>query len=732
MCLFELASADVVTSRIVPPSARSALALALAVIACIPSSSSPPPDAGADAPLDAGQAAPAPPALADWSCPAGWTQVPGFVDESGAPAAVAGVAQFSRCQPAPRLDCPRGEAQWLGAAACKPIGTECPAGEFLDEASVRASAPGFSGSLRYARSGGSAGTGTAASPFSSLHAALAAAAPGDIVVLARGVFSEAVTLGAPIAVVGACVSGTTVSSSVASDAAGVIGIQAAGAGSFVSNLSLTGSRPGVWIEGSGRKTTLSSVEVFAAGGLGIFLQVSRSTPVRLNRVVVRDMNPGQAAYATGNGLVVGGGQVELSNLVIERTRGGAVFLDSSSLTATVNDLVVRDTREQLSDQLFGQGMGITGGAHVVLTRALVAGNRAKGISVSDATSVLEGADVVVRATAAQALDGTLGRGLEVVNGARVTLARLLLEQNTEAGCVAQGSDTSVELTDALIRDTAAQPADGRFGEGLDVSGGARAVFRRLVLERNRAFGAAVFEAGSTLELSDLVVRGTRSEPGSGQGGIGAAAQSGASLVVDRAVLDGNRTIGIGAEGAGTVATLRDVAVRDTASMESTGNLGRGVNVQLGAHATIERLEVVRARNVGLLVLDAASSVTASDLTIRDTLVAECGLIPEGQSGSCIIGGSNEGIGDGLGVVQGALSLTRFALGHEARVGMLVAEGGHLYASDGLVTGNPVGLAVVASPSFDFSLVDTSVQFLGNQVRLSADALPIPAGAQSAR
>jgi hypothetical protein len=84
----------------------------------------------------------------------------------------------------------------------------------------------------------------------------------------------------------------------------------------------------------------------------------------------------------------------------------------------------------------------------------------------------------------------------------------LFERNRETGIWAGATGTTLELTDVVVRDTRSQEGDGLWGRGLEVTWGARAEVHRALFERNGEFG--VFAGmDAWLALTDLVVRATR-------------------------------------------------------------------------------------------------------------------------------------------------------------------------------------------------------------------------------
>ena len=174
-----------------------AVALLAAVSACTepepPAPAAPEADAGRGGEADAALpgppdgfsvAAPAPPEAPRFpppQCPDGWLAAHELPE--GAPA-------DGPCVPPPRVACEGASAQFTGDAACRRIGTACPEGDdFLDEAALRALAPGYDGTIRYVSPQGRGAACSRDAPCRSVSDALRRP-PGDgtILALAAGTY----------------------------------------------------------------------------------------------------------------------------------------------------------------------------------------------------------------------------------------------------------------------------------------------------------------------------------------------------------------------------------------------------------------------------------------------------------------------------------------------------------------------------------------------------------------
>jgi hypothetical protein len=238
----------------------------------------------------------------------------------------------------------------------------------------------------------------------------------------------------------------------------------------------------------------------------------KGAALELTDVVVRDTQPCAKDAASGMGLVVGeGAGATLTRVLLEGNRSmGAATTNGASLTAS--DLVVRDTRSEAKGKRWGIGLVAMDGARVKARGLVLDGNRSIGLYAdvsSDELPEVEIEDLVVKGTLPEETDGGGGRALEVNRGASVKLTRALLAGNHEAAVLCTHAGTHLRLTDVTIRDTESEQTGGTMGRGLEVNRGARVTIERAVLDNNREEGVFAAGEGTVVELSDAVIRGTR-------------------------------------------------------------------------------------------------------------------------------------------------------------------------------------------------------------------------------
>ena len=337
------------------------------------------------------------------------------------------------------------------------------------------------------------------------------------------------------------------------------------------------------------------------------------TSVDLEDVTIRDtrLQPdeteGMGVRAYSGASLVGRG------LLLEGNHHVGLFATGAGTTVDLEDSAIRDT-QPLPDETFGRGVEVSWGASLTGRGLLVEGNSEVGLRVAEAGTTVDMEDSTIRTTQ-PLLDGLGSRGVEVNGGASLVARRLLLEENGASGLFAWGAGTTVDLQDTEVRDTQSM-SDGTVGRGLEIRDGASLIATGLLLDGNHEFGLSASGAGTTLDLEDSTIRDTQ-PLSDGTGGRGIELVEGASLIARGLLLEGNRDVGILAGHDGTTVELRDTTVRDT-QRSSAGTFGRGVVVQDGANLVAIGLLLEGNHDIGL---DAShwATVDLEDVTVRETL-----------------------------------------------------------------------------------------------------------------
>lgn len=308
---------------------------------------------------------------------------------------------------------------------------------------------------------------------------------------------------------------------------------------------------------------------------------------------------------------------------------------------------------------------------------------------------------MVRGTLADARTGDFGRGIEVDTEALLDCEGCVLTGNLDAGLVVDDGGIAM-LRQTVVADNRPRTSDGRYGRGIMVQGGGRLNGSGLLLAGHTDLALYLSDPSTEAALTDLVVAGPdqavdrlvsiQSEAVAdlqrarivGDALLGLYVGTGASVAANDLQLEGRgvadvaetarllevsrggaltagRVALLPAQGGGALVTepsaslvLRDALLRSP----HTGRPGRGVEVNLGGSATLERALVEGFDEAGVSALFAPSS-----LVLRDAVVASVAGLP----------GATRGSGHALGVYDGAeLTATELVVRAAAQVGLRLA------------------------------------------------------------
>jgi hypothetical protein len=573
----------------------------------------------------------------DWSCPDGWSPR----------ALLAGTPQrLSICEPPPLPpDCGAGTTPALGSASCVHLGDPCPEGEW--PVGLPAS------TVLFVRAGENGGDGTEGAPFGSLAGAVASAAPGTIIAIAKGTYPEAVEAKKLLTLWGACAEGVRIVGPPGELEDGTVFVDAPGA-LTLRNLTVGGERSGIVVAGG--ELEAHGVRVSEATGLGI---AAFEGTLRLGDIVISGTRP-LSNGTWGKGLQVEDGtNVVVERALIEKNRTAGVYAAGPGSLLVLQDVVVRDTAARVSDGKSGVGLDVRARASVTVRRALVQDNRDAGILVREEGSVVSLEDVIVRRTEGREIDDLFGLGLDVEGGGRATVERSVFEGNREIGVAVGGKGSELVIASAAVLGTRGSAKDGTLGWGLSAAEGARATVARALLEGNATVGISAASPGTILDLADCVVASTRPRESDQYFGRGMVTVDGAQATVARTLFAANRDVGVTSEGAGTSLDLTDVIVRDTDVDTASKSDGGAIVVAGGGGVCARRLVLERNHGVGVLAGGAGTSLDLADVIVRDTLADLADVL-----------------GRGLEVQAGAsVTLSRGLFERNRDQGILIAEHG---------------------------------------------------------
>lgn len=181
--------------------------------------------------------------------------------------------------------------------------------------------------------------------------------------------------------------------------------------------------------------TLERVDFENVRGVAVLAGIGT---VEASDVIVRNVSPNTFGIARGFALHEGS-RSTLRRVLVERAEEIGVIVDGTGTMATIEDAWVRDTESRASDGMFGRGLQIQSGAHVVVTRMRLERNREVSALVASVGSQATLRDVIVTATRLRGCVTTTcvgagaGIGLASYFGARVDVERFEISDNTLVG-----------------------------------------------------------------------------------------------------------------------------------------------------------------------------------------------------------------------------------------------------------------------------------------------------------
>lgn len=245
----------------------------------------------------------------------------------------------------------------------------------------------------------------------------------------------------------------------------------------------------------------------------------------LDDTIVADTLGRERDALGGAGVTVGGGSgLEMTRAVVQGNHEFGIFVEAMGTSVTLSDVAVSNTLAGQSDGRAGRGLNVQTGARVSATRLLVSGSRDVGLFAAAAGTAVTLTDTVIRDTTAQESDATGGRGLVVQQGAQCEATRLAVSASHEVGVYGWGPETTLTLVDAVVRDT--QPgASGDGGYGVGVFEATHLTATRLVVTGSHGAGLVADGSDTTVVLTDAEVSDTEGP----SGGYGLTAQYGARV-----------------------------------------------------------------------------------------------------------------------------------------------------------------------------------------------------------
>jgi hypothetical protein len=562
-------------------------------------------------------------------------------------------------------------------------------------------------SVLYVLEGATGGSGTQAAPFGTIQDAIAAASAGTVIAIGKGTYDAGFLVYTNFAFWGACAAETILTAGSSPTGDAVLEIRAGNV--RVRNLTIgPADRPGLMARVPAASVDIEGVVIDqVATGNVAVLGGGRITA---RRVVLRDP---QNTRGTTRALIVDGGEIEIEQALIEGAHETGVFVSGETSRLVVTDAAIRDTRGV--DGNLGRGIQVQMGGTIELRRSVIERNLDLGVMIDGpSTATIE--DVVIRGTRARTSDGTAGRGMQI-QGATASLSRVHLVDNQEVGLfVGEEAGTSVSASDVVVESTLPSEATGEGGRGINLQHFGTMTLDRALLHDNEEIGIIAYGDAASLVANDLTVSGTRSRTSDGRMGRGGNFEGAVTVELTRARFADNRETGMVVGQAGTTLTATDLAITGTRSRPSDGTLGEALSVQFGAAVEITSAVFAQSEEGGIFVGGDGASLTMNDVGIVDTRQAAC------ATASC----PEDPFGIALGLyLGGRATLADFTISRASLCGVQLVGESELDLHDGVISESSIGVCL-QSEGYDITRLQDDVMFVDNGNNLDATSLPVPA------
>jgi hypothetical protein len=465
---------------------------------------------------------------------------------------------------------------------------------------------------------GSGGLGTQAAPYGMIAEALAAATPGTVIALSKGTFDEALVMTAGVTLWGACARETVLACSTLSEDSAVVNVDVPDAA--LRSLRITGERSGILVSYMG---SVHVEDVVIADARMVGLLVANGGAVTGSSLVVRGMRAHASDGIFGRGIDVEASDASLSRVYVEDTLEFGIFA-AAGATVTIEDVAVLRTDVQVASGLLGRGVQAQQGSQLNIVRAAVEESRESGVASATEGTLITLTDAVVRGTTGAA--GLGGQALFMLTGGDAEVSRALFASNTQEGVLGLDQGTSSKLSDVVVLGTR-QIDDGSMGRGIDMETGAGVELARVLVDSNAEVGVFGIGAGTVIRGSDLNVRDTRGNAVSGALGRALGIEDGAGVELDRVELVRNREVSIFAGKPGSWLRLSNLHITDTAPIGD--KFGRALNIQDGASLEVTHGLIERSTEAAIFALGPVTALTLNDVTVRDTVPNTAGSFGDG-------------------------------------------------------------------------------------------------------
>jgi hypothetical protein len=361
---------------------------------------------------------------------------------------------------------------------------------------------------------------TDATHFTTIGAAVSAAAPGAVIAVDSGTYAESVQIPQSVSIIGKCAANVIIEGNAG---ALVQGIAVNGANPVtVSGVTIHAFFIGLSIETDGLLTLTHSV-LDSNQGVGISMEATNGN-LTLDDVVVRNTaGSGEPGFGINE---QDGSMLKITNSEVTGNHDAALRVSASK--ASVANSVFSNTLPFTAAYNYGRGLEAQGGSSVDVTASAFIDNVETGIVLSGSTATFS--QIVVRDTQPLS-NGSFGRAIDAFDNGNFTLDSSTMTDSSDIGIIIVNSTATISKS--IMQETKLD-SSGDFGEGLVVQENANVTLKGSAILQNH-------EAGITLNSATLSITGTFVQAtqlnGAGTLGYGIVGVNNSSLTIANSEID---------------------------------------------------------------------------------------------------------------------------------------------------------------------------------------------------
>jgi hypothetical protein len=474
--------------------------------------------------------------------------------------------------------------------------------------------------------------------------------------------------------------------------------------------------------------------LLVAGAMGRGLEVADGATARIANARIEATRPDLGSPVAYGAIVSRGAKLDLSSSVLERNTARGVLVDRPGASATLTNVIVRDTPAISTSTIAPEDIGVTvaNGAFLSMHRALLSGNHGAAFMIggAGAKAILE--DVAILDTEPSAMD-RFGAAIVAAESSDLTVSRLLIDGASSyglRGVGTAGAPAAIHASDLVVRNVGREPATQLLGFGVNMDHGTL-VASRVHVELTAA--SALYLTASTASVTDLRAKGPSRLTGAlAPDQAAVTALTGCSIVLGTAAID--RGSGDGFLLKASTATISD------ASLRGSGEAGADIRV-VAASLVAERIDIdesiplhgqgiaigdghvifrdlaVRGGDQSGAWVDFGSEALIERASFRDLQKAALQTGPTAANAKVVasdvkivnVRSGGDESGAGISAQSGRIDVRRFSISDIVEFGTFVGLGATLRLRDGAVENSDVGVKIEGR-SYDPTLVLDHVRY----------------------